>query len=142
MGALLQDWSLLASKGVVGAHQKLLAAQRISRVETAPNYYAVLGVEKSAPTVAIRSAFRCFNDSPVPAQHQITAVRCMLGRRADYAHLSCPAQCILVSPQHAMPAEHLPSRYVHADSHCALTLLSKTMLSYNLLAHYLVNIHA
>ena len=67
MGALLQDWSLLASKGVVGAHQKLLAAQRTSRVETVPNYYAVLGVEKSAPGAAIRSAFRCFIKSSLPA---------------------------------------------------------------------------
>ena len=66
MGALLQDWSLLASNGVVGAHQKLLAAQRTARAETVPNYYAVLGVERSAPAAAIRTAYRCFIDPSVP----------------------------------------------------------------------------
>ena len=64
MGSLLQDWSLLASRGVVGAHQKLLAAQRTARLETVPNYYAVLGVDKSASAAAIRSAFRWLIDFP------------------------------------------------------------------------------
>ena len=55
---MLQDWSLLVSKGVTGAHTKLLAAQRAARTETLPNYYAVLGLNKAAPTASIRTAFR------------------------------------------------------------------------------------
>ena len=66
MSTLLQDWSLLASKGVVGARQKLLAAQRTARAETVHDYYAVLGVERSAAAAAIRSAYRCFIDPSFP----------------------------------------------------------------------------
>ena len=54
----VQDLSFAASKGMVGAHGKLMAAQRSSRAESLPNYYAVLGVDKSASPAAIRSAFR------------------------------------------------------------------------------------
>ena len=43
---------------MVGAHQKLMAAQRSARTESLPNYYAVLGVEKAASSAAIRAAFR------------------------------------------------------------------------------------
>lgn len=42
----------------MGAHQKLMAAQRSARAESLPNYYAVLGVDKSASPAAIRTAFR------------------------------------------------------------------------------------
>ncbi len=55
---MLQDWSLLVSKGVAGAHLKLLALQKAARTETLPNYYAVLSLNKAAPTASIRSAFR------------------------------------------------------------------------------------
>ena len=54
----VQDLSFAASKGMAGAHQKLMAAQRSSRAESLPNYYAVLGVDKSASPAAIRTAFR------------------------------------------------------------------------------------
>lgn len=57
-GIGLQDLTSAASKGLVGAHQKLMAAQRSARVESLPNYYAVLGVDKSASPAAIRTAFR------------------------------------------------------------------------------------
>ena len=43
----------------MGSHQKLMAAQRSIRGESLPNYYAVLGVDKSASPAAIRTAFRC-----------------------------------------------------------------------------------
>ncbi|CAL5221311.1 g3481 [Coccomyxa viridis] len=56
--AAVQDLSFAASKGLVGAHQKLMAAQRSARAESLPNYYAVLGVDKSASPAAIRTAFR------------------------------------------------------------------------------------
>ena len=57
-GVSVQDLTFVASKGMVGAQQKLMAAQRSARVGSLPNLYAVLGVDKSASPAAIRTAFR------------------------------------------------------------------------------------
>ena len=59
---VLQDLGFAASKGMAGAHQKLLAAQRTAKTDSVPNYYAVLGVEKSATPAAIRTAFRYLSE--------------------------------------------------------------------------------
>lgn len=57
-GLWVQDLARLMDRGVPDAQQKLAAAQRLAKLETEPDHYAVLGVQNTATPADIKQAFR------------------------------------------------------------------------------------
>ncbi len=68
-GLWVQDLARLVDKGVADAQQKLAAAQRLAKLETEPDHYAVLGVQNTATPADIKQAFRLIHTSEVPPQY-------------------------------------------------------------------------
>ena len=58
MAFWVQDLAQLVDKGVPDAQQKLSATQRLAKLETEPDHYAVLGVQNTATPADIKQAFR------------------------------------------------------------------------------------
>lgn len=73
---VVQDWSLLVSNGVTSVHEQLLAIMCCAQVETLPNFYAVLGLEKTATPASIDTAFRSSRPCNTCLQHSHSAVHC------------------------------------------------------------------